>query len=397
MVSFTKRGEIVQIGFIDFSKEERNKILATLKLLGTQTALDELGIGVIRDGYADILFPGISTIQTRAKYFVLIPYLFQKAAKLNLQSGAQVRKWLTAAEDKLVQTLVDNSDDSENGIIGKRALGQKRTVKMRPSGIYWNGLRTFEILRGTGVSLSAACSVIAASSKMKAELTVVTDGETFDDRDAASYDSILFSPILPENDFEKEAAILLTKKEAEFLAYKISQSTLTKNTLLDFLIKNKLDCNSFDDIPEDILQKALRKDYRLARDFSDFIIGAHIRYNVIFSEYQDDEMEDEWNQWRNTFIVHDFSLDDILSRISCNDLTERFCREFLTLVYQNDVNAIDELIVHREKQIKGDRAKLRKPTEYRYNYDRPIHFYRLDFRFGTAKTIIHDIIKGLEG
>lgn len=387
----------MQIGFIDFSKEERNKILATLKLLGTQTALDELGIGVIRDAYADILFPGISTIQTRAKYFVLIPYLFQKAAKLNLQSGAQVRKWLTAAEDKLVQTLVDNSDDSENGIIGKRALGQKRTVKMRPSGIYWNGLRTFEILRGTGVSLSAACSMIAASSKMKAELTVVTDGETFHDRDAASYDSILFSPISPENDFEKEAAILLTKKEAEFLAYKISQSTLTKNTLLDFLIKNKLDCNSFDDIPEDILPKALRKDYQLARDFSDFIIGAHIRYNVIFSEYQDDEMEDEWNQWRNTFVVHDFSLDDILSRISCNDLTERFCREFLMLVYQNDVNAIDELIVHREKQIKGDRAKLRKPTEYRYNYDRPIHFYRLDFRFGTAKTIIHDIIKGLEG
>lgn len=397
MVSFTKRGEIVQIGFIDFSKEERNKILATLKLLGTQTALDELGIGVIRDGYADILFPGISTIQTRAKYFVLIPYLFQKAAELNLQSGAQVRKWLIAAEDKLVQTLADNSDDSENGIIGKRALGQKRTVKMRPSGIYWNGLRTFEILRGTGVSLTAACSMIAASSKMKAELTVVTDGETFDDQEAASYNSILFSPISPENNFEKAATILLTKKEAEFLAYKISQSALTKNTLLDFLIKNKLDCNSFDDIPENVLPKMLQRDYRLARDFSDFIIGAHIRYNVIFSEYQDDEMTDEWNQWRNAFITRTFSLDDILSRISCNDLTERFCREFLALVYQNDVNAIDELIVHREKQIKGDRAKLRKPMEYRYNYDRPIHFYRLDFRFGTAKTIIHDIITGLEG
>lgn len=32
----------MQIGFIDFSKEERNKILATLKLLGTQTALEQL-------------------------------------------------------------------------------------------------------------------------------------------------------------------------------------------------------------------------------------------------------------------------------------------------------------------------------------------------------------------
>ena len=69
----------MEIGFIDYSKDERNKILSTLKLLGEQTALDELGIGVIRDAYADLLFPGVSTLQTRAKYFVIIPYLFQEA------------------------------------------------------------------------------------------------------------------------------------------------------------------------------------------------------------------------------------------------------------------------------------------------------------------------------
>ncbi|MDY0292912.1 MAG: DUF6361 family protein [Desulfuromonadaceae bacterium] len=387
----------MQIGFIDFSKEDRNKILATLKLLGTQTALDELGIGVIRDAYADILFPGISTIQTRAKYFVLIPYLFQKAAKQNLQSGAQVHKWLTAAEDKLVQTLVDNSGSGENGIIGKNALKQKRAVKMRPSSIYWNGLRTFEIIRGAGVSISAACSMTAASSKKKAELTVKIDGETFDDSEAASYDSVLFSPLSPESDFEKEASILLTKKEAEFLAYKIRNSALTKNTLFDFLIKNKLCCNSFDEIPVDILPPTLKQDYLLARDFSDFIIGAHIRYNVIFSEYKDEEMEDEWNRWRNAFISRDFNLDEILGRVSCGDSTQKFCRVFLALAYENNVKAIDELIIHREKQVKGDRSKLCKPTEYRYNYDRPVHFYRLDFRFGTAKTMIRDIITGLEG
>lgn len=387
----------MQIGFIDFSKEERNKILATLKLLGTQTALDELGIGVIRDAYADILFPGISTIQTRAKYFVLIPYLFQKAAKQNLQSGAQVHKWLTAAEDKLVQTLVDNSGSGENGIIGKNALKQKRAVKMRPSSIYWNGLRTFEIIRGAGVSLSAACSMTAASSKKKAELTVKIDGETFDDSEAVTYDSVLFSPLSPESDFEKEASILLTKKEAEFLVYKISHAALTKNTLLDFLIKNKLCCNSFDEIPVDILPPTLKQDYLLARDFSDFIIGAHIRYNVIFSEYKDEEMEDEWNLWRNAFISRDFNLDGILSRVSCGDSTQKFCRVFLALAYENNVKAIDELIIHREKQVKGDRSKLCKPTEYRYNYDRPVHFYRLDFRFGTAKTMIRDMITGLEG
>ncbi|MEG2210810.1 MAG: DUF6361 family protein [Eubacterium sp.] len=387
----------MQIGFIDFSKEERNKILATLKLLGTQTALDELGIGVIRDAYADILFPGISTIQTRAKYFVLIPYLFQKAAKQHLQNGTQVQKWIIAAEDKLVGTLVGNSGTGENGIIGKNALKQKRTVKMRPSSIYWNGLRTFEIIRDAGVSLSAACSITAASSGKKAELTVKTDGETYDDVEAASCDSVLFSPLSPENDFEREASILLTKKEAEFLSYQISHAKLTKNTLLDFLIKTKLCCNSFDEIPVDILPPALKRDYLLAQDFSDFIIGAHIRYNVIFSGYKDEEMKDEWNQWRNAFATRKFNLDEILARISCGDFTQKFCREFLALAYENNDKAIDELIIHREKQVKGDRAKLCKPTEYRYNYDRPIHFYRLDFRFGTAKAIIRDIITGLEG
>lgn len=387
----------MQIGFIDFSKEERNKILATLKLLGTQTALDELGIGVVRDAYADILFPGISTIQTRAKYFVLIPYLFQKAGKQNLHSGAEVHKWLISVEDKIVQTLVDNSDSGETGIIGKNALKQKRAVKMRPSSIYWNGLRTFEIIRGAGVSLSAACNITATSSKKKAELTVKTDGETYDDSDALSHESVLFLPLSPECDFEKEASITLTKREAEFLAYQIGHAKLSKNTLLDFLIKSKLCCSSFDEIPVDILPPTLKRNYLLARGFSDFIIGAHIRYNVIFSEYKDEEMVVEWNQWRNAFVSQEFYLDEIFAVVSCGDFTQKFCKEFLALTYENNVAAIDALIIHREKQVKGDRAKLCKPTEYRYNYDRPIHFYRLDFRFGTAKTMIRDIITGLEG
>ena len=37
-------------------------------------ALDELGIGLIRDGFSDLFFPGTSTIQTRAKYFFIVPY-----------------------------------------------------------------------------------------------------------------------------------------------------------------------------------------------------------------------------------------------------------------------------------------------------------------------------------
>lgn len=387
----------MQIGFIDFSKEERNKILATLKLLGTQTALDELGIGVIRDAYADILFPGISTIQTRAKYFVLIPYLFERATNQKLSSGRELQKWLTANEDKMVETLVRNSDSEETGIIGKNALKQKRAVKMKPSSIYWNGLRTFEIVRNAGISLSAACNVTWSSAQKKNETEPKTDGDTFDDMTAGQGNSVLFSPILPDYDFEKTAAITLTRKEAEFLADKITKALLSKNTLLAFFIKNKLNCNSFDEIPVDILPNEMRHDYLLAKDFSDFIIGAHIRYNIIFSNYQDEEMMDEFNSWRTMFVNRDFDLAAVLDRISCNYATAKFCADFLDSVYKNDLQAMDELIIAREKAVKGDRAKLCKPKEYQYNYDRPVHFYRLDFRFGTAKTIVNDIIKGLEG
>ena len=386
----------MQIGFIDFSKEERNKILATLKLLGTQTALDELGIGVIRDAYADILFPGISTIQTRAKYFVLIPYLFQHVGKQKLSSGRDVHKWLNSAEDKLVETLVKNSDSEETGIIGKNALKQKRVVKMKPSSIYWNGLRTFEIVLKAGVSLTAACNISYSLYKKNAELEVKSDGETFDDSTAGGGDTVLFSPISPDYDFEKSATITLTKKEAEFLSDKISKAILTKDSLLAFLIKNKLRCNSFDEIPVNILPAQIQHDYLMARTFSDFIIGAHIRYNVIFSEYKDEEMINEFKQWRNEFVNRQFDLDMILDRITCNYEVQKFCRDFLDCTYKNDMQTMDDLIVAREKSVKGDRAKLRKPKEYRYNYDRPVHFYRLDFRFGTANTIIGDIIKGLE-
>ena len=69
----------MQIGWVDFSKTERDKVVSILRLLGAQTALDELGIGTVRDAFSDMFFPGISTLQTRAKYFVILPYLFAQA------------------------------------------------------------------------------------------------------------------------------------------------------------------------------------------------------------------------------------------------------------------------------------------------------------------------------
>lgn len=41
------------LGWIDFSKDERNKVLNVIHLLDEPGAVDELGIGAVRDAFAD--------------------------------------------------------------------------------------------------------------------------------------------------------------------------------------------------------------------------------------------------------------------------------------------------------------------------------------------------------
>ena len=47
----------LQLGWIDFSKEQRNKVLSVINLLSEPGAVDELGVGIIRDAFSDIFFP----------------------------------------------------------------------------------------------------------------------------------------------------------------------------------------------------------------------------------------------------------------------------------------------------------------------------------------------------
>ena len=57
----------MQLGWVDFSKADREKVLDVMNLLQEQGAVDEIGIGLIRDAFANYFFPGTSTVQTRAE------------------------------------------------------------------------------------------------------------------------------------------------------------------------------------------------------------------------------------------------------------------------------------------------------------------------------------------
>lgn len=47
----------MELGWIDFSKTERSKILSVLDLLSESGTLDELGIAPVRDGFSNLFFP----------------------------------------------------------------------------------------------------------------------------------------------------------------------------------------------------------------------------------------------------------------------------------------------------------------------------------------------------
>ena len=55
----------MQIGWVDYSSEDKHKVIELIKLLAEPTTLDELGVGRLRDAISEKLYPGISTLQTR--------------------------------------------------------------------------------------------------------------------------------------------------------------------------------------------------------------------------------------------------------------------------------------------------------------------------------------------
>ena len=55
------------LAWLDFNTAERERTQRVLALFEERDTRDELGLGGIRDSFADHFFPGTSTIQTRLR------------------------------------------------------------------------------------------------------------------------------------------------------------------------------------------------------------------------------------------------------------------------------------------------------------------------------------------
>lgn len=389
---------MLNLGWVDFSKSDRDMVLSVLRQLTEPGAVDELGIGTIRDGFSDILFPGTSTIQTRAKYLFIVPYICLELERGGKLSPRQFIETLEQNELDLIDILAVNGAD---GVIGQRS---RQTLRRKPSSIYWNALRTYGFL-SESVTLSEYAALFYAKKtaseqqKRLGKQKSKNEDDTADDSDAGMNGAAFWRvPAVKEN-WRDDLTIELTSNEAAYLRERITSMPGTRDSLLALVLReNRLDFTKYEHFDEiDALQTfmppEMLKDYRLARDFSRFVFGAQIRYNVIYSGGQNEHANKKWEEYLEERPT--VSLADVQSRLGPRSSVMRFLKAFQSAI--DSESELDNLIIGREKALKGSaRAKLTNKELYQYD-DNSVNMTPLVYRLPNVQRIVRDIFEGVDG
>lgn len=394
----------MQLGWIDFSKTERDKVVSVLDLLSEQGVLDELGIAQIRDGFANLFFPGTTTIQTRAKYFLIIPYIFKSLESNPTKDYSRLKKELNDLERNCAVTLLEKNPE-ESGVIGKRSISQNKWVQRPPSNIYWAGLKTYRIFH-SDVSIDQYLNTICFRKSLKSNISRSGNSndnpdEGHDDKGAGDIQSFNFWKIPKyEEDWFNKLEMDLTKEEGEFLKEQIISSC--PDSMFAFILKNNrkdiLEFQSFSDLEqiENILPEDMKKSFHLAKDFSDFNLVLRILFNVIASDGENDEANKLLDVLKPDLTkIADFDLKEIFSLLRIRDMPlKSFLLNAQELMKEEKIWELKDLIKNREIFLKGEnRSKTCHPGEFG---DKWLAGFDLDYRFFIAKIIAEDIFKSEE-
>ncbi len=389
----------MQLGWIDFSKNERDKVLGVLDSLTEQGTLDELGIAPIRDGFSDLFFPGTSTLQTRAKYFLLIPYACKDLERGDVTNPSTAYTRLYAIERETAEIL-HKRNSNEFGVIGGGYSGKRDWIKRPPSTLYWAGLRRYGIFGGdSSLSeyLKATCALKRDKDTLK-KLGNRNDAEECDDKDAGAVQSIrFFSVPTYHSNWKDNLTIQLTKEEAEYLKNKIRLAA--PDSLLVYLLntKNKefFNCNSFEAVSSIIEDAKLKADCEMAVGFSNFLYVLRTVYNIIISMGENVQANSEMERLQpNLKTYSDIDIEAIFLRLSIkNDKLKTFLMNSKKAMAEGNIEELKVLVTNRERSIKGSsRAKTMNASSV--YADKWIGGGYLDYRLGRVRQLLKDIFDG---
>jgi len=408
------------LGWIDFSKEYRQKVGTILELLKPEGMVDELGIGTIRDAIANQLFPGISTIQTRAKYFFIVPYILYDylAEDKTKRKRIPVTKYLDDREHEVIWELAEryNYDRSSgHGVIGISKKRPERIMR-RPSEIYWGGLNTYNIINTGGYGVNAFLSNRKNSLLESLIANVAESDDSYGDDKDADYENEFRIMISPNPSWRDSLSLELTEEEADILKNRIIDiasdqlvgELLSKNKLFD-LFRSTDEFMDFSKVVTDslVVSEDLQRDLIIAHDFSEMMYGANIVYNYLIQKYrfEKDYWLDEWDEWLDNLSIEMISFDSfdpsMLFRppfsLTTKTETQQFVLRYWSLVKSNqrDIESYSELVINQEYNTKKYKARLRLGKLDDVKEDHWIGLQRLSYRYKNAKVILGDIFNGL--
>lgn len=396
------------LSWLDTSESDRRRALDVIDLFSRRDTLDELGLGTVRDALADALFPGTSTIQTRARYFLFIPWIYRRLEAQRVPSS-RIAHRARHEELRLIEPLVSSPDP--DGVIGREA---RRQLKRLPGSIYWAGLGTWGIRLFPGSLDQYHRSLDRHYAALDRTARLAGDG------DAAAPGAINWHPHLPQepDGFPAGAALALRRQEAEYLQDRIL--TRASGSLLAFLVEHPtppIDAPfpwalaSTADLPGQVATPLHH-----ARCFSELLHGAALLYNVMLGE--DAGLDDARDRHRRSFdawadivtardpALRAWSRPDfwtfvqrISSRIPIP--TRTFVESWIDLALAaarpadlaEDATA-RTLVRERELHLKRSRARLGNRT-YLEAWRGSSGAAQLDYRWGTVRTIVNDILRGL--
>lgn len=338
------------LAWLDFDQADRDRTRRIIDLFDEKDTRDELGLGALRDALSDLMFPGTSTIQTRLRYVLFVPWIYRQVASERSPRPATERA--RAREITLIAAL-EAGGESE-GVIGNVA---REGLKRLPSDVYWAGLFTLGIRRLPG----------ARSACLEA-------------RDPLEH----WAANLPEDpgDFLQQTSFRLRREEADFLRDRLRLSV--PGSLYEELAHNHdaavcetiwthPDRAGFSARNEEIVGQAER--------VSMLMQGAALVYNLLLAERALDLhgtgqeraeiYRDQLGNWAtelNLDLLADWDLDILWQ--SCagtshlvSPQTRAFVEGWRDLVLAGAVRegATPEarrLIAQREKRLKGAKARL---------------------------------------
>lgn len=413
---------MAEIGWIDFSPADRNRVGSVLDLLRPEGVVDELGLGMIRDSTSDKLFPGISTIQTRAKYFFIVPYILRDYQLLQptQKSKKSAAKFLEDREYEVMWQLAENYNYQEGqGIIGITKRKPEKIIR-RPSAIYWTGLYTYKFIDTRGLSMDYYLNII---NKPNAEsmLSIISQvgDEGRDDLDA-EYEDVFGIKVPYKLNWANNLSIELDKDEAEFFQDRVT--SIAKGKLVSELLTNDKLWSIFkasesymvfakaaiklQETGEITLTNNLRFILILAHDYSELMHGAHIAYNCQLHHkfFNSNYFDQNWNNWLqniefNMIDYDHFNPDQLFEDTSnLRPYTMQFITEWWRKVQLNfpDMDKRDEMIKTQEAYVKGSKARIRWSRDDDVRQEQWLGLGYFDYRFNQAKTILNDIRTGLK-